>query len=98
MSEDAKQQADIRDILDGVSRAAHLSILDFSRRPDSDKIGALQALVAALESGLDIVRKRYYIAVPEPEPFPGAVGLIVKYSLDCVDVARKTKLIPERKS
>lgn len=62
------------------------------------RIIALGSLIGVLESALKVAYGRYYKAVPDPEPFPGAVGDVVRQAIMAVELARKCRLIRELKS
>lgn len=71
-------------------------LIDAANAPPDVKIKALQSLVTTLESAVSIALGRHYADVPEP--FPGACKEVLRQSLQIVDLARRSKLLPEKKT
>lgn len=60
---------------------------------ESARIGALLSLVAALETGMGIVRDHL---AGKREPYPGAVDAVVRTSILSIEAGRRSGLLPER--
>lgn len=55
-----------------------------------ERIAALQSLIKVLGSGLKIVEQYLDGDIKGQEPYPGAVGHVVKHSRTCIEIAEKT--------
>jgi hypothetical protein len=92
MSEEQNRLKTMADELDGLMD--RLPVHDLRGIPAEQALASLQRLIEVLESSLKIIKGRHYKAVPEPEPFPGAVGKTLDQSLAAIALARKSGLLP----
>jgi hypothetical protein len=66
-------------------------VRDLTNAPAEHRFNVLQALIVALGSGLNILKRH---ADGEPEPFPGATKAVIAQQLACIELARKGGLLP----